>query len=158
VTRAFILVFLSKLPDANNGLHDKVLIELLHHVILKLLADTASTKSSAKSLIMKGTPAYCLKMRGWQALCNLSRFVTDEIASDVCEKVFGMMPEHIHGQVRYFIEIFTIQCASVHPAVFGFAFLREISLRDLTLQHVSSLVSYVLSSIESHRKNPILGV
>lgn len=141
VTRAFILVFLSRLPDTKEGLHNKVLTELLHFVIRKLLVETAPTKSSAKSLIMKGTSAYCLKMRGWQALCNLSRFVTDDIATYVSESVFGMMPEHIHGQVRYFIEIFTIQCARDHPGVFGSAFLREISRRDLTLQHVSSLVS-----------------
>eukprot|EP00980_Cylindrotheca_fusiformis_P020951 scaffold7970_cov118-Cylindrotheca_fusiformis.AAC.7 len=150
ITRAFILVFLSKLPDVNNGLDTKVLRELLHYVVLKLLIETAPTKSSAKSLIMKGTPAYCLKMRGWQALCNLSRFVTIEIASEVCEKVLGMMHEHIHGQVRYFIEIFTIQCARVHPTVFGSTFLKEISRRELSLQHVSSLVSVLYSS-----RNPV---
>ena len=141
VTRAFVLVFLSKLPDTNAGLNERVLKELLHYVILKLLKETAPKKTNAKSLIMKGTPAYCLKMRGWQALCNLSRFVTDDIASQVCKEVFGMMPEHIHGQVRYFVEIFTIQCARVHPEVFGSVFLQEVSRRDLSLQHISSLVS-----------------
>ncbi|CAJ1961861.1 unnamed protein product [Cylindrotheca closterium] len=140
VGRAFILVFLSKLPSVDNGLDKRVLHELLHPIILELLKETAPTKSSAKNLIMKGTTAYCLKMRGWQALCNLSRFVTEEIASEVSQKVYGMMPEHIHGQVRYFIEIFTIQCAKSHPYVFGSTFLKEISRRDLTLQHVSSLM------------------
>lgn len=148
VARAFLLVFLSKLPSADNGLDKRVLQELLHPIILELLNETAPTKSSAKNLIMKGTATYCLKMRGWQALCNLSRFVTEEIALQVSQKVYGMMPEHIHGQVRYFIEIFTIQCAISHPDVFGSMFLKEISRRDLTLQHVSSLVSKTLDQRE----------
>jgi len=140
VARAFILVFFSKLPSTESGLDKNVLHELLHPIILKLLLGTAPTKSSAKNLIMKGTVTYCLKMRGWQALCNLSRFVDEEVASEVCQKVYGMMSEHIHGQVRYFIEIFIIQCAIMHPDVFGSTFLKEISRRDLTLQHVSSLM------------------
>jgi hypothetical protein len=119
VTRAFILVFLSKLPSSSDGLDKKVLKELLHHIILKLLVDTAPTKSSAKSLIMKGTPAYCMKMRGWQALCNLSRFVTDEIASEVSENVFGMMPEHIHGRK---LTLFTLFSRAIYTPNASFHF------------------------------------
>lgn len=143
IARAFILVFFSKLPNSENGLDNRVLRELLHPIILQLLVETAPVKSSAKNLVMKGTATYCLKMRGWQALCNLSRFVTSEISSEVCQKVFGMMSEHIHGQVRYFIEIFIIQCATLHSEIFGSTFLKEVSRRDLNLQHVSSLVSRV---------------
>jgi hypothetical protein len=140
VTRGFVLVFLSKLPDINAGLNDKVLKSLLHHVILQLLKETSPKGVTQKSLIMKGTPFYCLKMRGWQALCNLTRFVTSEIAVEVCELVFKCMVEPIHGQIRYFIEIFTIQCATQHSNVFGEAFLADIARTDLTLQHVSSLM------------------
>lgn len=140
ISRAFVLVFLSRLPNSSGGLNEKVLKELLHYLILKLLKETAPNKSNAKSLIMRGTPTYCLKMRGWQALCNLSRFVTNDIASEVAAQVFGMMSEHIHGQIRYFVEIFTIQCAQDHPEVFGSAFLHEIGRRDLSLQHISSLM------------------
>jgi hypothetical protein len=105
VTRAFLLVFLSKLPDPSAGLSEKVLKELLHYVILRLLVETAPIKSTHPSMIMKGTPNYCMKMRGWQALCNLSRFVTTEIASQVCEDVFNSMSEPIHNQIRYFVEV-----------------------------------------------------
>jgi hypothetical protein len=144
VTRAFLLVFLSKLPDPSAGLSEKVLKELLHYVILRLLVETAPIKSTHPSMIMKGTPNYCMKMRGWQALCNLSRFVTTEIASQVCEDVFNSMPEPIHNQIRYFMEVFTIKCATMHSVVFGTAFLDHSSHTDLTLQHISSLVSYFI--------------
>ena len=140
VTRGFVLVFLSKLPDFNSGLNDDVLKSLLHHVILQLLKATSPKGITQKSLIMKGTPFYCLKMRGWQALCNLSRFVTSEIAAEVCELVLTCMVEPLHGQIRYFIEIFTIQCATQHSDVFGEAFLADIARTDLSLQHVSSLM------------------
>jgi hypothetical protein len=141
VTRAFVLVFLSKLPDPDNGLDDKVLKDLLHHVIFRLLAEVAPTSLTHPSLVMKGTPYYCLKMRGWQALCNLCRFVTSDIADRVCPQVFNSMSEPLHNQIRYFVEIFTVQCGTMHSDSFGYVFLEQISRRDLTLQHISSLVS-----------------
>jgi hypothetical protein len=140
VTRGFVLVFLSKLPDINDGLNNAVLTSLLHYIILRLIDEAAPADLKNIPLIMKGAPAYCLKMRAWQALCTLTRFVTSEIASDVCSRAFYCMAESLHGQLRYFIEIFTIQCARKHPDVFGSAFLTDIALRDLSLQHVSSLV------------------
>jgi hypothetical protein len=141
VTRAFVLVFLSKLPDPNNGLNEKVLKDLLHYVVLQLLVKTAPKKVSNHALVMKGTPSYCLKMRAWQALCNLSRFVTSDIAAQVCEAVFNSMPEPLHNQIRFFVENFTIKCATMHSEVFGPPFLEHISRRDLSLQHIASLVS-----------------
>jgi hypothetical protein len=141
VTRAFVLVFLSKLSDPENGLDNKVLKDLLHHVILGLLAEVAPTSGTHPSLIMKGTPYYCLKMRGWQALCNLCRFVTSDIADRVCAEVFKSMSEQIHNQIRYFVEIFTIECGTSHSDSFGSVFLKKISRSDITQQHISSLVS-----------------
>ena len=141
ITRGFVLVFLSKLPDIADGLSDKVLKDLLHHTILHLLKEAEPKDFKHKSLIMRGTPMYCVKMRAWQALCNLTRFVTDDIAKHVCECVFKCMEEPLHGQIRYFVEIFTIQCARRHSEIFGPAFVKDISRCDLSLQHISSLVS-----------------
>ena len=143
ITRAFVLIFLSKLPSPQGGLNEKVLRDLLHYVVLQLLQEvTAPAGSKSKSLIMKGTPLYCLKMRGWQALCILSRFVTIDLAETVCKTVFKSMPELIHSQIRFFVEVFTIKCATMHPEVFGPAFVEQVSRCDLSLQHISSLVSF----------------
>lgn len=142
MTRAFVLVFLSKLPDPSNGLNAKVLKELLHYVILQLFDKTApKTSSNSPKLVMKGTASYCVKMRAWQALCNLSRFVTSDLADQVCDSAFNSMPESIHNQIRFFIENFSIKCATMHPEVFGPRFIKDISQRDLSLQHIASLVS-----------------
>jgi hypothetical protein len=80
-------------------------------------------------------------MRGWQALCILSRFVTTELAEIVCNKTFLAMGKgSLHSQIRYFVEIFTIQCARRHPLVFGKALVEQITRVDLSLQMTSSLM------------------
>jgi hypothetical protein len=140
ITRAFLLVFFGELPDPEAGLNPTVKKELLQYTILELLEQATPEKGTHPSLSMRGTPVYCMKMRAWQALCILSRFVTDEIASEVCLTVFGAMNELLHNQIRYFIENFTIKCATMHPSIFGEAFLNDIRRTDLSLQHISSLM------------------
>ena len=140
VTRAFLLVFFGELSDPEAGLNPTVKKELLQFTILELLKQATPEKGTHPSLSMRGTPIYCMKMRAWQALCILSRFVTDEIASEVCVTVFGAMNELLHNQIRYFLENFTIRCATMHPSIFGEAFLNDICRTDLSLQHISSLM------------------
>lgn len=141
LSRAFILVFIEKLPDIADGLNPVVLQELVEPVILQLLIKAEPIKSSKPSLIMKGTPLYCQKMRAWQALCNLTRFITPEVAPRVCEAAFACLQESIHSEVRYFVEVFTVKCGMLHPEVFGNSFLDQIVQTNLTLQQVASLVS-----------------
>ncbi len=141
LTRAFVLVFFEKLPDLSDGLNYRVQKELLEPVILGLLRKAEPIRSSKPSLIMKGTPTYCMKMRAWQALCNLSRFVTPDITDEACAATFECIEESIHSQIRYFVEIFGVRCGIFHPEVFGNAFLKQIVRTDLTLQQVASLVS-----------------
>eukprot|EP00537_Pseudo-nitzschia_pungens_P007076 CAMPEP_0172359626 /NCGR_PEP_ID=MMETSP1060-20121228/3809_1 /TAXON_ID=37318 /ORGANISM="Pseudo-nitzschia pungens, Strain cf. cingulata" /LENGTH=1935 /DNA_ID=CAMNT_0013081375 /DNA_START=65 /DNA_END=5872 /DNA_ORIENTATION=+ len=140
ITRAFLLVFFSRIPDPEAGLNSIVKTELLHYIILQLLKHATPEKGTHPSLVMKGTPTYCIKMRGWQSLCILSRFVTQEIALSVCKTVFQAMNELLHSQIRYFLENFTIKCATMHCEIFGEAFLQDISRTDLSLQHISSLM------------------
>ena len=137
VARAFVLVFVSKLPTVNEGLQSRVLSDLLHHLIFRLLDDVCSPGGD---MVMVGTAGYCLKMRGWQALCILSRFITHDIAERVCTRVYEALAEPLHGQIRYFIEVCTLQCARMHPAVFGNELVVQITRRDLTLQKISSLM------------------
>lgn len=118
-----------------------VLTELLHHVILSLLDSTTQEKSSGPAVVMIGTATYCCTMRAWQALVLMSRFVTAEIASKVCEVVFQKtLHQQLHSQIRYFVELFTVQCAMRHSELFGQAFVAAISRTDLSLHHVSSLM------------------
>lgn len=141
LTRAFVLVFFEKLPDLGNGLNPEVQKNLVEPVILGLLHKAEPIRSTKPSLIMKGTPTYCIKMRAWQALCTLSRFVSSDLAEEACAATFECIEETIHSQIRYFVEIFGVSCGILHPEVFGNAFLEQIVRTDLTLQQVASLVS-----------------
>ena len=80
-------------------------------------------------------------MRALEALCVLSRFVTADVADIACQRIFvAMEKENAHNQIRYFVEIFALQCSRKHPKVFGKALVDQIMRRDLSLQMVSSLM------------------
>ena len=138
ITRAFVLSFLSKLPSPGD-MSTVVLKQLAHFVILKLL-DICCTSPARGKAFISGSETYARMTRGWQALCLLSKFVTEDIAAQVASRVFNAMGFTLHGQIRYFIEVFTIQCTRTHSAIFGQMFIREIRRRDLSLPHVSTLM------------------
>jgi hypothetical protein len=136
ISRGFVIAFLSRLPDIEQGLSPAVLTGLCHFLIDRLLSDI---ELPDKAQLMLGTPAYCRCMRGWQGLCVISRFMTASIAEDICNRVMEAFGGQLFGQIRYFIEVFTIQCTRRFPDVFGKALLREIRRTNLSLQHISSL-------------------
>lgn len=136
VVRGFVLLFLSKLPDK---LPDEVQEDLIHWIILNLF-ETICNKRGSQMSLMTGSVEYCRRMRAWQALCLLSRFVTSKIALKVCNHTFQCLGSNMHGQIRYFCEVFTIRCTKMHPKCFGERFVKEINRVDLSLQQVASLM------------------
>mmetsp|Transcript_37473 Transcript_37473/g.80879 ORF Transcript_37473/g.80879 Transcript_37473/m.80879 type:complete len:986 (+) Transcript_37473:62-3019(+) len=138
ITRGFVLSFLSNLPSLGD-ISDVVLKELIYFVIRKLI-DIVGTKPDRAKAFITGSEEYARTTRAWQALCLLSRFVTEDIAEDVAAKVFLAMSFNLHGPLRYFIEVFTIQCTRKHPSIFGNMYIQEVSRTDPSLQHVSSLM------------------
>jgi hypothetical protein len=137
VSRGIILVFLSELPQADT-LQADIFVKLVHPLIVRLL--DAVRSSGRSQLVMLGTPEYCLKMRGWQALCVLSRYVTNPIADFVHERAFEALNDPLHSQIRYFVEIFTIQCSRRCPALCADLLVKQITRLDLSLQMISSLM------------------
>lgn len=142
VVRGFLLVFFSKLPDPGKGLNERVLKDLLHYAILRVLDSMCDTEKGSWGghPPMTGSFEYCRIIRSWQALCLLARFVTDEIAEEVCDRVYLIMSRNLHGQIRYFIEMFSIMCHRAHQKLFLDRYLTEVQRYDLTLQQVSSLM------------------
>lgn len=71
----------------------------------------------------------------------MSRFFTAEVADFVCLGVIQAMgKQNAHNQLRYFVEILTLQFARMHPAVFGKVLVKEIGRTDLSLQMAASLM------------------
>ncbi|CAB9504885.1 Tar (HIV-1) RNA binding protein 1 [Seminavis robusta] len=128
VARGYALIFFSKLSDPQSGLHPDVLKDLVHHTIFGLLdkvsSDPKQKKKGSSNLVMLGSEEYVVKIRGWQALCCLSRFVTDDIAEAVCKRIFQTMADPLHQQIRYFLEVFTLQCREGTIQFLGKRFLR----------------------------------
>lgn len=140
ISRGFVLVFLSRLPNASDGIGEKVVSELLHYLIIHLLDDVCLAAPKGGAMIVTGSEEYSRRTRAWQALCLLSRFVSGEIAEQVCNKLFKCISQNLHGQIRYFLEVFTMQCARQHPSVFAKRLVMDIQRYDLTLQHISTLM------------------
>ena len=140
IVRGFLIVFLSKLPNPDS-MNKEVLTKLCHYLIMWLLDKVClPNERHGRTLLTTGSTEYVQKIRAWQALCMLHRFVTPDIASEVLKKVFEGMSQLLHGQIRYWIEVFTIQVSRKNPAAFVNLFKNEIKRCDITQQHISSLM------------------
>ena len=139
IGRGYLLMFISSLPDQDK-MHPKVLSDLVHYIIFKMFEKICTEKGKKATLVMLGSDEYVSKIRGWQALCCLSRFVTDDIADQVSDRTSRALGEPLHQQIRYFIEVFTLQCARKHPAVFGKAILKAFTKLDIALTHITSVM------------------
>ena len=133
VSRTFVLVFLSRIQPSKE-----VLVDLIHPLFLQLL-EIVQKKLPGNKIPMKGTEEYCAKMRAWQALCVLSRFIST-IDDQVAEIAFMALSEHTHGPIRKFNEIFLLQCTRIRPVCFGKVLCREIIRTNLTIQQATSLM------------------
>lgn len=71
----------------------------------------------------------------------MSRFITAEIADAVCTNVFQAMGKQTsHNQIRYFLEVLTLQFARMHGPIFINSLVQQIRRTDLSLQMVASLM------------------
>ena len=137
VARAFVLCFLERLAEANSELPSEVQTNLIEYLILRLLRDRGEDQNK---LDMRGSPEYVKKIRNWQALCVMSRYVNEDIVDKVSKEAFDYLKIPLHGQVRYFTEVFCIQCGRRFPKVFGKLIGEHINRRDLNNQEVSSIM------------------
>jgi len=136
IARGVVLVFISRLPSLEQ-VHPDVLLKLIHPMMKSLLKSVS--KRTGEIAVMVGSESYCRKIRGWQALCILSRFVTKDMVESLCEVVFAAIAEPLHGQIRYFMEVFCIQMTRRFPQVLGML-KSQLELTDLSIQQISSLM------------------
>jgi len=140
IVRGFLMLFISRLPGSTEGLDERVLKGLLHPLIVRIIEEHCFAPLKSGSSLMFGSVDYSLRIRSWQALCILSRYVSSEIAEFVCDSIFKALSQQLHGKIRYFLEVFAIQFARQHPTMFFTRFIEEISNVGLSLQQVSSLM------------------
>jgi hypothetical protein len=159
VTRGILLTFFAELAE-NPELPEHVSTSLISPMVKRLLdAVRPSAKKGSKkttSMVMIGSPEYCTKMRGWQALCVLSKFLTPSLVELVRDRIFEALEETLHGQIRYFIEILAIQCARRFPQLFVDSLVNNITRHALSLQTISSLMIITGNLVVGRHKEEFL--
>lgn len=76
------------------------------YLILKYLKEYEGIKGEdGRDMMMIGTYEYCRKLRSWQAMCLLSRFITAEEAGEVAERFYRALRCQTHAAIRYFMEV-----------------------------------------------------
>uniref|UniRef100_A0A7S1C1B8 tRNA/rRNA methyltransferase SpoU type domain-containing protein n=1 Tax=Corethron hystrix TaxID=216773 RepID=A0A7S1C1B8_9STRA len=136
IVRGLVLVFLSKIPQCVS---ERVQKELIFPIMLGLLQKICA-RPPPGCMLMTGSLEYCTRIRGWQAMCLLVRFVTPEFLPKVQNYYFEALSHNIHGQIRYFLEIFGIQLARLHPHAFLRLMTAEMRRTDLSTPHMCSLM------------------
>jgi hypothetical protein len=136
VSRAFGLVYFSKLPDSD--LQNEKVVESLNYIITQLLIK-AKPKEKHQTLMI-GCAEYCIVVRAWQALCVLSRFVTGDVVTKACDVCFWTLREACHTQMRFWVETFCVASAVRYPDIFGLKMVEELSRTDLSVQAACSLM------------------
>ncbi len=159
VTRGILLTFFAELPEKPK-LPENVATLLISPLVIRLLdaVRPSAIKGSKKttSIVMIGSPEYCTKMRGWQALCVLSEFLTPSLVELVRDRIFEALEETLHGQIRYFIEILAIQCARRFPQLFVDPLVSNIKRNALSLQTISSLMIIAGNLVVGRHKEEFL--
>ncbi|KAK1306093.1 hypothetical protein QJS10_CPA10g01026 [Acorus calamus] len=97
--------------DAQAALHcgKMFLLELLEFVI--------NDKDLAKELYKKHSAIHRHKVRAWQMLCILSRFVDEDVVHDVTSKLHICLYRNNLPAVRHYIETFAIQVYLKFPSL-----------------------------------------
>jgi hypothetical protein len=84
---------------------------------------------------------FTAKLRSLETMCILSRFVTADVVEQVCQGIFeAFAPHNSHHALRYFAEIFCIQCARKFPYPFGATLVQHMRVTTHSNQTVASLM------------------
>jgi len=148
--RGYILVFFSCLsPFDSASIHHanyyiEVVEKLLHPLILRILREFCFSPLKNGKHILTGTPDYSLRIRSWQALYSLSRFMTNDddfaVVQVIVDLFFQALQPNSYGEIRYFMELFGIQLGRQYPKIVSNRLVQELNRVDLSLQHVTSLM------------------
>jgi tRNA guanosine-2'-O-methyltransferase len=80
-------------------------------------------------------------LRSLETMCILSRFVTADIVDEVCKGSFETFASYnTHHALRYFAEIFCIQCARKFPVPFGAKLVQTMHQSTHSNQTIASLM------------------
>ncbi|XP_043812569.1 uncharacterized protein LOC110629722 isoform X3 [Manihot esculenta] len=117
--------------------------------LLELLESVVNDKDLAKELYKKYSGIHRRKVRAWQMICVLSRFVDDDIVGRVTSSLHIALYRNNLPAVRQYLETFAINIYLKFPSLVGVQLVPILRDYDMRPQALSSYV-FIAANIILH--------
>lgn len=117
--------------------------------LLELLNSVVSDTDLAKELYKKYSATHRRKVRAWQMICILSRFVDQEIVSQVMDYLHTALYRNNMPAVRQYLETFAIYVYLKFPSLVGEQLVPMVRKYDMRTQALSSYV-FIAANVILH--------
>ncbi|KAK1407772.1 hypothetical protein QVD17_39399 [Tagetes erecta] len=117
--------------------------------LLELLRSVVSDPDLAKELYKKYSATHRRKVRVWQMICILSRFVDEEIVPQVMDHLHTALYRNNMPSVRQYLETFAISVYLKFPSLVGEQLVLMVRKYDMRTQALSSYV-FIASNVILH--------
>ncbi|KAJ8763861.1 hypothetical protein K2173_003643 [Erythroxylum novogranatense] len=117
--------------------------------LLELLNSAVNDKDLGKELYKKYSGIHRRKVRAWQMICVLSRFVTDDIVGQVTHNLHIALCRNNLPAVRQYLETFAINIYLRFPSLVGEQLVPALLDYDMRPQTLSSYV-FIAANVILH--------
>ncbi|KAJ0644526.1 putative tRNA (guanosine(18)-2'-O)-methyltransferase [Helianthus annuus] len=154
--RVSVAVMFNKLADMAHATGSKNEVENSHAslqsgklFLLELLQSVVSDTDLAKELYKKYSATHRRKVRAWQMICILSRFVDEDIISQVMDHLHTALYRNNMPGVRQYMETFAIHVYLKFPLLVGEQLVPMVRKYDMRTQALSSYV-FIAANVILH--------
>lgn len=117
--------------------------------LLELLQSVLNDKDLAKELYKKHSSIHRRKIRAWQMICILSRYVYDDIVEEVMCSLHKALQRNNLPSVRQYQETFAIHVYLKFPSLVGQQLVPQLQNYDVRPQALSSYV-FIAANVILH--------
>ncbi|KAK9079991.1 hypothetical protein SSX86_001666 [Deinandra increscens subsp. villosa] len=154
--RVSVAVMFNKLADLSDRMVSNNEVSNIHAssqsgklFLLELLHSVVSDPDLAKELYKKYSATHRRKVRAWQMICILSRFVDKEIVSQVMDHLHTALYRNNMPGVRQYLETFAIYVYLKFSSLVGEQLVPMVRRYDMRTQALSSYV-FIAANVILH--------
>ncbi|GLT91144.1 hypothetical protein SLE2022_090460 [Rubroshorea leprosula] len=122
--------------------------------LLELLDSVVNEKDLAKELYKKYSAIHRRKVRAWQMICVLSRFIDDNVVGKVAESLHIALYRNNLPSVRQYLETFAINIYLKFPALVAEQLVPMLRDYDMRPQALSSYV-FIAANVILHASKAV---
>ncbi|CAN0842679.1 Probable methyltransferase TARBP1 [Linum grandiflorum] len=122
--------------------------------LLELLDSAVNDRDIAKELYKKYSAIHRRKIRVWQMICVLSRFVTEDIIEEVTKSMHVALCKNNFPAVRQYLETFAINIFLKFPSLVRKQLVPILQDYEMRSQALSSYV-FIAANIILHSSTPL---